>query len=70
MAEDVQKMTGRRVYVTFMADGTVAVQPRDCTGSKYSRMHKGILLPADDIADSKAIGGAVLKIRDKCKTAE
>ncbi len=70
MAEDVQKMTGRRVYVTFLADGTVAVQPSDCTGSKYSRMHKGVLLSAGAMADTQAIGGAVLKMRNKCKTAE
>jgi hypothetical protein len=68
MAEDVKKTNGRRVYVTFLSDGSVAVQPSDCTGSKYSRLHEGIMLQEADRTDTKVIGGAVLKMRDKCKT--
>lgn len=69
MAEDVQKLSGRRIYVTFMGDGTVAVQPSDCTGPKYSRIHKGLLLQAPDASDTGVIGKAVLKMRDQCKIA-
>lgn len=68
MAEEANKLSGRRVYVTFLSDGTVAVQPSDCTGLKYSRMPKGVRLHREDLSDTKAIGGAVLKMRDRCKT--
>jgi len=61
-----KRVSGKRVYVTFLADGTVAFHPARCVGERYTMMskgsvHRGKHLTADEI------GKIVLQLRDRCR---
>lgn len=59
-------VTGRRVYVTFLKDGTVALHPSNCTGERYRMRGEGSVHLTKNPGPQK-LGEAVLKMRDVCK---
>ena len=63
-----KRVSGKRVYVTFLGDGTVAFHPARCAGERYTMMsegsvHKGKRLSAEEI------GKIVLEVRDRCRSS-
>jgi hypothetical protein len=64
-----KKVSGRRVYVTFDSDGTATLHSSNCTGSEYKRgQHASEVLSETDAASAEAIGLAVLRTCQKCRT--
>ena len=63
-----KQVTGRRVYVTFLKDGTVAIHPSNCRGEKY-RMRSEGSIHIGKRATAAELGRAILKVRDICATA-
>ena len=62
--------TDRAGFTWHSAHGSVAVQPSDCTGPKYSRISKGVLLRPTHASDTGLIGEAVLKMRNGARSSE
>jgi hypothetical protein len=62
-----KKVSGKRVYVTFLKDGTIAFHPSNCTGEHYRMKGEGsVHLPKSTSAT--VLGETVLKVRQECKT--
>jgi hypothetical protein len=68
MAKGAEHVTSRRVYVTFLHDGTVALHPSKCTGPRFRMMAEGSIHLGKRIP-AKELGEAVLWVRDRCLTA-
>lgn len=62
-----ERVTGRRVYVTFNHDGTVVMHPSDCTGPLYKMRDEGSEIFGPSTSPEE-MGMRLLKIRDRCKT--
>jgi DnaJ-class molecular chaperone len=64
-----KKVSGKRVYVTFLKDGTIAVHPSNCTGRYYRMRGEGsIHLPKK--TTPATLGKIVFDMRNKCRTNE
>jgi hypothetical protein len=61
-----KRVSGRRVYVTFLADGTVAFHPARCTGERYTMMSKGSVHKGKHLT-AEEIGETLLQVRDRCE---
>jgi hypothetical protein len=61
-----KKVTGRRVYVTFLHDGTIALHPSNCTGPYYRMRNKGSIHLSKHTPAAK-LGQKVLAMRDQCQ---
>lgn len=61
-----KRVKGRRVYVTFLHDGTVALHPSNCTGRYYRMRSEGSVHLGKRIS-AKDLGEAILNMRAKCK---
>jgi hypothetical protein len=60
-------VSGRRVYVTFLKDGTIAIHPSKCNQDRYRMMGKGsIHIPKG--TTPKELGQKVMDIRNICLT--
>lgn len=62
-----KKVSGRRVYVTFLKDGTVVIHPSNCRGDMYRMRGKGSIHIGKRITAAE-LGRRVLKVRDECLT--
>ena len=60
-----RKVSGRRVYVTFLKDGTVAIHPSNCRGERYRMRGEGSIHVGKRITTAK-LGSSILKVRDAC----
>jgi len=60
-------VSGRRVYVTFLKDGTIAIHPSSCTGPRYRMRGKGSIHMKKG-STARELGEAVLAMRQHCKT--
>lgn len=60
-----KKVSGRRVYVTFLKDGTVAIHPSNCRGDRYRMRGEGSIHVGKRITAAE-LGRSVLKVRDAC----
>jgi hypothetical protein len=60
-----KRVLGKRVYVTFLTDGTVAFHPARCIGERYSMMSKGSVHRGKHLT-AEEIGKIVLQVRDRC----
>jgi hypothetical protein len=62
-----KRVSGRRVYITFIKGGTIVVQPSNCTGNRYRMRNSGsVHLPKK--TSPEKLGKIVFEMRDKCKT--
>jgi len=61
-----KRVKGRRVYVTFLHDGTIAIHPSNCTGPKY-RMRDPGSVHLKPSTTARELGEAVLAMREQCK---
>ena len=61
------KVSGKRVYVTFIKDGTIAVHPSNCTSSYY-RMRGSGSVHLSKKTSPEELGKIVFQMRDNCKT--
>lgn len=62
-----KKVSGRRVYVTFLKDGTVAIHPSNCRGDRYRMRDEGSIHKGKRITAAE-LGRYVLQVRDACLT--
>jgi len=63
-----RSVSGRRVYVTFLHDGTIAVHPSNCTASRYRMRGEGSVHLSKTVSDED-LGRAVRDMRSQCKTS-
>lgn len=69
MTQENKGLSGRRVYVTFLADGTVVIHPSDCTGTRFAKLNsEAEHLSKKDALSADVAWTAVLKARNRCKT--
>lgn len=62
-----KKVSGRRVYVTFLKDGTIAIHPSNCRGDRYRMKNEGSIHVGKRIT-AEELGRSVLKVRADCLT--
>ena len=62
-----KKVSGQRVYVTFLKDGTIALHPSNCTGEYYRMRGKGSVHLTKS-TPAAALGEVILRARQQCKT--
>ncbi len=61
-----KKVSGRRVYVTFLKDGTIAIHPSNCRGDRYRMRGTGsIHIPKG--TSSAELGRKIFEVRDACQ---
>jgi hypothetical protein len=63
-----KSVSGKRIYVTFLKDGTIAVHPSNCTGAYY-RMRGKDSVHLRKNTSPEELGKAIFEMREKCKTA-
>lgn len=61
-----EKVKGRRVYVTFLPDGTIAIHPSNCTGPRY-RMRDEDSIHIPKSKTPTGLGKKILSVRETCK---
>jgi len=59
-------VSGRRVYVTFLKDGTIAIHPSNCTGDRY-RMRGAGSKHLPKATSAAKLGEAVLAMSNQCR---
>jgi protein subunit release factor A len=62
-----KQVSGRRVYVTFIKDGTIAIHPSNCRSDRYRMRGKGSIHVSKNTSAAE-LGRSVLKVRDVCLT--
>lgn len=62
-----KKVSGRRVYVTFLKDGTVVLHPSTCKGDRY-RMRKKGSIHVGKRTTAEELGRSIFKVRAACLT--
>ena len=65
MASQTKSVSGKRVYVTFLHDGTIALHPSVCSGPRYKMESKGSIHLSKKVT-AKELGEAVLRLRAAC----
>jgi hypothetical protein len=60
-----KKVSGRRVYVTFLKDGTIAIHPSNCRKERYRMRGKGSI-HVNKRKNAEEIWQIVLMVRDAC----
>jgi len=55
-----KKVSGRRVYVTFLKDGTVAIHPSNCRGDRYRMRGKVVFMLVNGLPP-RTLGAACSK---------
>lgn len=67
MARKREAVSGRRVYVTVLHDGTVALHPSVCTGPRYKMKGPGSIHLTKGIS-AEELGKAVFRVLEECRT--
>lgn len=64
-----KSVSGRRIYVTFLKDNTIIIQPSNCTGEYYRMRNKGSVHLSKNTTAEK-LGKTIFEMRNECKTTE
>lgn len=62
-----KRVSGQRVYVTFLKDGTIAIHPSNCRGDRY-RMRGGGSIHIGKETTAAELGRKIFEVRDACLT--
>jgi len=62
-----KKVSGRRVYVTFLKDGTIAIHPSNCRRDRYRMRGAGSIHIPKGTSPAE-LGRKILEVRDVCLT--
>ena len=62
-----KQVSGQRVYVTFLKDGTIAIHPSNCRGDRY-RMRGGGSIHISKESTAAELGRKIFEVREACLT--
>ncbi len=62
-----KKVSGKRIYVTFLHGGTIALHPSNCTGERYRMKTDGSKHVSSGTSDEE-LGKLVRAMLNECKT--